>query len=67
MSGALWWDPFPHRHHDHPPCDCDPVPQMATVTVKDAAGDVRAVRDAEFYVRPHRDHRERGGRHERVM
>lgn len=56
MPDALWWDPFAHRHHKPPPCDCEPVRYIFTATITDAAGNVRAVRDAQFSVRPHRDH-----------
>ena len=31
---------------------------LVTVTITDAAGNVRAVRDAQYFVRPHRHHGE---------
>ena len=38
------------------PCDCDLRAVLVTVTIKDAAGNVRAVRDTQYFVRPHRHH-----------
>jgi hypothetical protein len=57
----MWW---------HKPCDCPPLPVIATTTITDAAGNVRAVREGQFFVRPHRHHDSREhhgehGRHER--
>lgn len=46
-----------HVHHGRP-CWCVPERVTVTVTVTDAAGDVRFVRDGEFLV--YRHHR---GRH----
>jgi hypothetical protein len=57
----MWW---------HKPCDCPPLPVIATTTITDAAGNVRAVREGQFFVRPHRHHdrehhEHRHGQHER--
>lgn len=46
----------PERHDHDGPCDCQPRPVIVTVTITDAAGDVRAVRVGETFVRPHRRH-----------
>ena len=42
------------RHHH--PCDCAPRVVVVTVTITDDAGNVRAVRDTHYLVRPHRHH-----------
>ena len=38
---------------------------IVTVTIKDAAGNVRAVRAAEYFVRAHHHHEGEHGKHER--
>jgi hypothetical protein len=44
-------------------CTCPPRSVLVTVTLTDAAGNVRAVRETQFYVRPHHHH-DRHGHHE---
>ena len=59
-EGFEWWH---HPHHEgpghHHPCDCEPRRVLVTVTISDAQGNVRAVRDTEYFVRPHHHHEQR--------
>ena len=51
----MWW------HRD---CDCTPEPVTVQVTIADAGGNIRAVREAQFLLLPHGKHPAHG-RHER--
>lgn len=37
-------------------CLCEPRPVLVLVTLTDADGNVRDVRETQFYVRPHHHH-----------
>ena len=51
---------MPHWHHGRE-CHCEPDRFVVTTTVTDSAGNIRAVRDAEFFVyREHHREREDG-------